>query len=176
MPNYCYYEMKVIGSDDAIDELISMMKYSHPTHHFYRAFEADVYERGENYAFISGDVAWSINCAMFCYIGYCNGTDKQFDFISNVSERLQLEIEIFSSEPGIGFQEHYLIRCGEMIIDDCKDYSEYYFDEYYYKGNTYEDKFADFIEKSGLKISPDDLDENGYYHYGGIENWCVWTI
>ena len=52
MPNYCYYEMKVIGSDDAIDELISMMKYSHPTHHFYRAFEADVYERGENYAFI----------------------------------------------------------------------------------------------------------------------------
>ena len=60
MPNYCYYEMKVVGTDDNIDELISMMKYNHPKQHFYRVFEADVYDRGKGYALICGDVACSI--------------------------------------------------------------------------------------------------------------------
>lgn len=176
MPNYCYYEMKVVGIDDNIDELISMMNYNHPTYHFHRVFEADVYDRGDGYALISGDVAWSIYSAMLCLLGGCESTGKEYTFISNVSKSLQLKIEIFSSEPGIGFQEHYLIRNGEMMIEGCEDYTEYYFDELYYKGETYEEKFAAFLEEYKLNITPDDLNENGNYCIGGIKNFGVWTI
>lgn len=176
MPNYCYYEMKVKGSDDAIEELISMMNYNHPTHHFHRVFEADVYERGEGFSLIYGDVAWSINSAMLCLLGGCESTGKEYDFISNVSRRLQLEIEIFSSEPGIGFQEHYIFNNGKTVLSDCIDYSEYCFDELNYNGDTYEEKFAAFLEDNELSITPDDLDENGNYCIGGVKNFGDWTI
>lgn len=42
------------------------------------------------------------------------------------SERLNLVIEAYSSEPGMGFQEHYLIDSGEIVIEDEVDYSENY--------------------------------------------------
>ena len=176
MPNYCYYEMKVVGNDDNIDELISMMTYNHPTYHFHRVFEADVYDRGEGYALISGDVAWSIYSAMLCLLGGCESTGKEYTFISNVSKLLHLEIEIFSSEPGEEFQEHYIFNNGKTVLSDRVDYIEYYFDEFAYKGETYEEKFAAFLEKNKLQITPDNLNENGYYCIGGIDNFGDWTI
>ena len=176
MPNYCEYQMKVIGSDDAIKELISMMTYEHPVYHFYRVFSADVYETGNGYVCICGDVAWSINSAMRSYEGTCHRAGKQFAKIEKVSKHLKLEIEIFSSEPGIGFQEHFLFRDGETLIQDCDDYMCYWFDEAQYAGATREDRFAEFIEERGIKISIDELDENNEYHVGGIEGYGEWNI
>ena len=177
MPNYCYYEMKVIGTDDNIDEFISMMKYNHPKQHFYRVFEADVYDRGKGYALICGDVACSIYNAMLCLLGECKATGKEYVFISNVSKNLQIDIEIFSSEPGMGFQEHYIFKDGKTVLSECVDYSEYYFDEFYYKkSKTYEEKFAAFLEEYDLNITPDDLDDNNNYCVGGIEDFGVWKI
>ena len=107
MPNYCYYQMKVKGNNENINEFISMMNYTHPQKQFYRVFAADVYESGDGYFCISGDVAWSVYCAFLQISCKCERTDKEFTLISDVSKELQLEIEIYSSEPGMCFQEHF---------------------------------------------------------------------
>ena len=176
MAYYCEYQMKVMGSNDAMKELISMMTYEHPVYQFYRVFSADVYEIGDGYVCICGDVAWSINSAMRSCEGTCSGTGKQFAMIDKVSEHLNLEIEIFSSEPGIGFQEHFLFRKGEAIINNCEDSMCYWFDEAQYDGTTREKRFAEFIEERGINISIDDLDDNDEFHVGGIEGYGEWSI
>ena len=89
---------------------------------------------------------------------------------------MHLEIEIFSSEPGEELQEHYIFNNGKTVLSDRVDYIEYCFDEFAYKGETYEEKFAAFLEKNKLQITPDNLNENGYYCIGGIDNFGDWTI
>ena len=177
MPNWCAFEMKVIGNTDAINELVSILTYQHPSCQFYRVASASVYEAEEDYACICGDAAWSVRSSMMNHSGKYDCSKKEFMLISTVSERLQLEIEIFSDEPGVGFQEHYLFRNGEIIINDCVDTMSVYFDEDAYEGTTREERFASFLrEEPELGVSLDDFDENGYYQSGGIENWGVWTI
>ena len=176
MPNYCNYQMKVKGNSKNINEFISMMNYTHPQKQFYRVFAADVYESGDGYVCISGDVAWSVYCAFLQISCKCERTDKEFTLISDVSKELQLEIEIYSSEPGMCFQEHFLFDKGETIYIDCLDFYEYWYDDMAYEGETDEEKFAAFLEDIGLNITPEDLDENGNYCIGGFENFGVWTI
>ena len=125
MPNYCNYQMKVKGNNENINEFISMMNYTHPQKQFYRVFSADVYESEDDYVCISGDVAWSVYCAFLSLTGKCEHTGKYYTFISDVSRELQLEIEIYSSEPGMCFQEHFLFDKGETIYIDCLDFYEY---------------------------------------------------
>ena len=93
--------MKVKGNSKNINEFISMMNYTHPQKQFYRVFAADVYESGDGYVCISGDIAWSVYCAFLQISCKCERTDKEFTLISDVSKELQLEIEIYSSEPGM---------------------------------------------------------------------------
>lgn len=68
--------------------------------------------------------------------------------ISNVSEfislweassRFNVDFELFSEEPGMGFQEHmYAINDG--VIDETNDYSEYYLGEF----DTIDDAINEF--------------------------------
>ena len=38
-----------------------------------------------------------------------------------------------------------------------------------YEGETDKEKFAAFLEDTGLNITPEDLDENGNYCIGGFD-------
>ena len=46
------------------------------------------------------------------------------------SERLNLNIEVFSEECGCCFQEHYVIKQGILEIDECVDYYEFCKEDY----------------------------------------------
>lgn len=116
------------------------------TPHFFRVFDAylfgDAIYHSAVYKCVSISVecAWSIYSCMFPgpHTYYTQFENEHFNqhFGSNIlieSKRLQLEIECWSYEPGIGFQEHYKICSGIITKEEefsfnalwLEDYSNY---------------------------------------------------
>lgn len=114
--------------------------------HFFRVFDASPYEEPWWYIGITKcvcidfDVAWSIYSCLFpgpqTYYNDFQTEHPNQHFGSNIlieSKRLQLEIEIWSYEPGMGFQEHYKICSGILVKSEehrfngiwLEDYSNY---------------------------------------------------
>ena len=175
MPNYCYYEMRVKGKPENVNQFIlslqsdygytpveisnrmltyprgKMLIYPNDNNrrvfkvrqqisspHLFRVFEANVNEtecfclppdeNGDIIRAVSGYCAWSVYSCMFegrCtyyndfmrdfgirYIGFFGTT------IPKLSRLLNLDIEIFSEETGVCFQEHYRVTNGNIIIND----------------------------------------------------------
>lgn len=110
--------------------------------HFFRVFQAipfnTVWHSGI-YKCVSIDleVAWSIYCCMFSgphsdFYDYQKNHYNQH-FASHIlaeSKRLQLEIEIWSYEPGMGFQEHYKVCSGILVRDECFNFSGVWLEDY----------------------------------------------
>lgn len=143
MPNYCNYQLKAKGDKKNLEKLHRIMNadyryekeevYCSEDTHMFRIFEAALIELNNDYIIIDGYCAWSVFSCMFdsqCtyyrnmhteYKDKCKATT-----IDKLSKELKLDIEIFSEESGVGFMEHFLIKQGEIIIDDCVDYYEDY--------------------------------------------------
>lgn len=179
MANNCFYDLKVIGAKESVDELIQILQYKHPELRMYRIFSADVYEEGINsdgkyYVAVCGDVAWSISSTMLRAI---TPEPKEITNILMETARLELVVEIFSSEPGVGFQEHYIIKDGEIKTDECLDYSEYWYYSSDWEGDTEEAKFAAFCEEYELKNATlEDLEGGRIYKEGGFQNYGEWSV
>lgn len=179
MANNCFYDLKAVGTKESLDELVQILQYEHPELRMYRIFSAEVYEEGINsnqdrYITACGDVAWSISSSMLRDIS------PEQEGVTNIlteTARLGLVVEIFSSEPGIGFQEHYIIDRGEIQEEECVDYSEYWYDSSEWEGNSEEKKFASFCEEYGLEdISLKDLEYGRIYKVGGFSNYGEWSF
>ncbi len=173
MANNCFYQMRVVGKKENVEEFIRVLNYEDDNHWLSRIFSA--YDEGwENLkdgrvaCSIYGDCAWSVHSCMFSGYGsyFGDGTDAKTGqtTVGMESRRLQLEIEIYSTESGIGFAEHYFIRNGEVLISDETDYNEYWYD-----ADDYEN-FEEFKKEYHL---PDDLEEDdlcdGSYYEGGYD-------
>lgn len=147
MPNICGYQMKVKGKPENVDEFVRIIQADYDFDkngrcicdvgkHFWRVFDADVYdvkvEDGVKSVYISGSCAWSVAVCMlggtWSYQEQC--PDGLGTTLDAESERLGLAIEVFSEESGCCFMEHYVIINGDIQIDDCVEYSEYWVDEY----------------------------------------------
>lgn len=129
--DYSYYKKKPDGSPDYFNHewCTDPSNFTHIPHMF-RIFEAEVTQEVYNsgvYKCVQIDLscAWSFYCCMF------KGPHTYFDqferdhygehfgtHILRESKRLQLEIEIWSHEPGMCFQEHYKICSGVLIKDE----------------------------------------------------------
>ena len=83
------------------------------------------------------------------------------------AERLGLVIEAYSSEPGIGFQEHVVIDKGNFITNECVDYQEYWVDL------NDEDYIQEIMEEQDISREEllNNLNDNGDYCVGGFENF-----
>lgn len=166
MPNYCNYEMHIKGRKEACKEFRKMMVDYNLPKHFWRVFEADIVEESgseEEYVMhIAGYCAWSVYSCMFegkhTYAEDFGGTSLQKE-----SERLQLEIEVYSEEPGLQFMEHYYFNNGEELINEEIKWECHYYDEDEYES------FDEWLEDVGLDITEDDLDDGGYCCIGGVE-------
>lgn len=185
MPNYCHYEMKIVGiRKENIEDFIKIMKsnYDYNTMEFEyerhmggRVFEAKdngIEETGNGLyeTYISGYCAWSILCCMFdgAFTYYRNLMEKYKDRCRSTtipieSKRLNLDIEIYSEESGMGFQEHYLVRKGDVEIEDCIDYGEYDITDFKTK--------AEAEEKLNTEITDEEWEKEDYISRGGFENW-----
>lgn len=129
MANNCWYQMRIAGQKESVDQFIDMLSGKGPVH-LGRVFSAYTDEpftpypgnRGIGYADVSGDCAWSIKESMLP--GYNPSIT-----LATEAKRLGLVVEAYSSEPGNQFQEHVLINKGDILTFDCVDYHEYYFED-----------------------------------------------
>ncbi len=168
MANDCEFIMKIVGEKRDCEEFISRMQYYENPYHFHRIFNVDVsdyqYEDKSCYAF--GTCAWSLESCCRAS-GYSNGTDL---FSVNTKD-LNLKIEAYSREPGMGFEEHYIYDKGCCLTDECLEFCLYYWDKSYYE--TYEKYIKDNPD------APDEeyFDENGEAIVGGFgEEYGIWNI
>ena len=125
MANNCWYQMRIAGKKESVEQLIAMLSGKAPTR-LGRVFSVNKDEpftpypgnRSIGYADVSGDCAWSIRESML------PGSNPSVT-LATEAKRLGLALEAYSSEPGNQFQEHVLINKGDILTFDCVDYEEH---------------------------------------------------
>lgn len=185
MPNYCNYSMKVRGTKEGVEEFVKVMKsngnytsmeFGFERHMGSRVFEADVWDMYEcdDYceASISGYCAWSVACCMndddFSYYQQLKskyGKDCKSTTLQLESQNLNLDIEVYSSETGMCFAEHYRFRDGECLADECVDYMECFLGDFETK-----EEAEEFYE---IEIPQDVWDHEEYCIVGGFGDY-IW--
>ena len=174
MPNYCDYRMKVVGKKENLDKFIKKLEDYDEPKHFWRMFQADIYDEGENFVEVGGTCAWSIESCCRAS-GYSNGIDL---FAENTKD-LELKLEVWSrEEDGMFFEEHYLYDNGKCLTDECENIIPEMprWDKEDYP------TFEEFVEDWGLEdcdISPEDFTDEGEYRFyekGGFANWGEYEI
>ena len=181
MANNCFSSMYVKGSKEDVEEFIKVIKadydygtmeFSHDRHMF-RVFSADDGELekrndGKYGVVINGDCAWSVASCMLEDGYYKRCKDEYRDkfrgtSLENESEILNLEIEVFSEECGMCFQEHYVIREGYVDVEECVEWYEYFLDDYETKEEAEKD-----LE---IKITDQEWEIREIITRGGFDNW-----
>lgn len=165
MANNCYFNMKVTGEKEKINELIDMMQWVGRFEGIGlgNVYDVDVYDSSEENGLLTyqctGNCAWSVLSAM-------RGEKWNKHTLESETKRLNLVVEIFSEEPRNCFQEHCLISKGQVIIDDFVDWESHCLDEY--------ESLEEFNEMNGTDYTEDMVDEDGYVVVGGFgDNYCV---
>ena len=169
MANYCAFDMRITGPEASIKEFVSMLRREGQFEHagLGRTYSFDV----EDKIFSStglpgifqvdgfGDCAWSVLTAMQKeYRG-------ELPSLESETERLGLVVEVYSSEPGVGFQEHILIAKGDVIYADCVDYEEHYIEG--------ADSLEAYNEENDTDFTEDMINDDGDVCIGGFDNFGV---
>lgn len=123
--------------------------------------------------YLSGDCAWSVSACMFAN-GYYGDLMKEYGdkcksiTILQACQDLDLKVEIFSSEPGMCFSEHYCIdNEGNCFVDEQTELYEVLVDEY----ETYDDYVKDYQENGWEVHLSEEQFDNAVY-----EGECVATV
>lgn len=181
MPNLCSYSMCVKGNKENVEEFIKVIKahYDYGTmefsydRHLFRVFDADydeIEQVGDDVyqAIIYGDCAWSVATCMF-EDGYYKNLKERYpnEFRGTTlpleSKRLNIDIEVFSEECGMCFQEHYIIKKGNVEVNECVDWQEYDLTEFETKEEA--------EEEYGIEITDEEWKTEEFIGRGGFENW-----
>ena len=136
MPNWCFVQMRVKGSEESKRKLVDLFLSSNSVEnekknrYFARTWTLnypDVIEEQikEEVSIFDLEVAWSIYSCMIS--GYPNG--KGCPTIFEVSKELNLDIQIAGYEQGMCFREFYHIKNGELILDLGGDFPEADYDD-----------------------------------------------
>lgn len=176
MANYCDFSMKVVGLPEKVQEFVDILK-GDSTRHMYRIFKANILceealDQNKKAVLIKGFCAWNINGCMtnngICYFNQAKQAgDKNGTTLQKESQNLCLEIEVFSSEPGMGVQEHLLYKNGKELENQCIDYQEFFLNE---------EDVEKFNEENRTNFKPEDFDDEGIAHIGGFENYGEFSI
>jgi len=179
MANICDFSMRVRGQKEDIEKFYNAMSQKGNVF-MGRGAEAEIqYEDEDEYytAWIQGWCKWSVTSAMVdnaismrtnpgqWYFG--EGFDvSKIEFITLIEacQKWNLDMEVFSEEPGCCFQEHIMVINGEVVIDDCEEWNEYCIDDF----DTKEEAEAEL----GIKIT--DEEWNKKYEFisrGGFGEW-----
>lgn len=173
MANLCSFEMKVVGKKENIEHFYNAL-IQEDNIWIGRGADATIEEMTDDGAFIVGYCKWSILSALVDNAISMRNTPERWTFTEEEKESLSfatlleatklwdLTMEVYSEEPGIGFQEHFLFQKGVSLLNECVDYSEFYLGEYETKAEAEADL--------GVEIS-DDQWGNEYYTEGGYEEW-----
>lgn len=162
MANNCLFDMRITGKEDAIKEFIAMLKWEGEfkenglgrTYSFY-AEELEKTDIPGVYSVTGyGDCAWSVLTAM------CKEYMKEAPSLESETERLGLVVEVYSSEPGCCFQEHYLFVKGDTVINECVDYEEHWVGDF--------DSLEEYNKANDTNFTPDMINDNDDVCIGGF--------
>jgi hypothetical protein len=176
--------MCVVGKKENIEEFIKVIQADYDygnmvfnnDRHMFRVFEAECNGVEQRYgnvyeAVINGYCAWSVSSCML-EGGYYNSFKKEYpsEFRGTTlpieSKRLNLDIEVYSEESGMCFQEHYVIIDGEIVRNECVDWEEVWVEDFETKEEA--------EEELEIKITDEEWaagQDEGYFTRGGFENW-----
>lgn len=176
MANICSFKMRVSGAHDNI------MKFYHAMMQegdiwMGRGAEVEIDFEDDNLAELNGWCKWSVQSALIdnavsmrtnpdkWFIG--DSAPKEFITLWEACERWDLDMEVYSEEPGCEFQEHYVCRGGDIDCYDCIEWSEYFVDEYDTKEEAEDDFGTIFTDEEWAN-----REQNDYcIRRGGFENW-----
>lgn len=85
--------------------------------------------------------------------------------IVDLSRKYGLDIELWSQESGMGFEEHILVEHGEIMENECYDYYNYYIEDY----NTYEE----FIEDNKPYINEETVTKEMFEYAKDRHEPCI---
>lgn len=146
MANICDFSMKLRGKKENIDTFKNMMNQIGNVY-MGRGAEIDFEEfeeigDGIFTCQLDGSTKWSVTSSLVdnaismrkdidrWYFGdNVDKTKLSFITLFEACEQLNLDMECYSEETGCEFQEHYLFMNGELLEDECVDYSEEYDEE-----------------------------------------------
>lgn len=156
MANNCYVEGKIWSkSKERIEEFFDWLQDYKMTS-VDRVTDIEYDEDNSCYSLVfAGDCKWSITSSINKLCDNINGnlTTKTDDIV----------VEMWSQEPGCGFEEHVIAANNIIDTEDDVDWEEYCVDEY---------KTIDQVnEEFSTNFTEDDIDEYGYCHTGGFPNW-----
>ena len=177
MANICSFSMMVRGKHEDIEAFYNAMQQKGNIF-MGRGGDAEInYDDDDGAAFIDGWCKWSVYSSMVAnavdmkshpemwYWG--NGIDSaKLEFITlfEACKKWNLDMEVYSEEPGCCFQEHYVVVNGELIDSEVVEYNEYCIDEFENK----EDAEAEF----GIIISDEEWNSGEcFISRGGFEDW-----
>ena len=146
MANICGFSMKVIGTEENIEKFIDMIKQKGTVWMGRGAVvdftDIEELENGKYSCLIDGDTKWSVKASLVgdairmrtelgkWYFGDDVDTTKlTFITLYEACEQLQLDMEVYSEEPGCGFQEHYVFVDGQLVTEETTGYTEEYNEE-----------------------------------------------
>jgi hypothetical protein len=148
--------------------------------HFFRVFDAYLFDDPVYHSAVYKCVTINIECAWSVYSCIFPGEHTYYNdferdhhgehFGSNIlieSKRLQLELEIWSYESGMCFQEHYKICSGVLIKDETFGFDVLWLEDY----SNYNELKEKFKDDSRLLISEEEFNEriqykDYWYEYG----------
>ncbi len=182
MANNCHFDVKVLYSNPEDGELLKELfrtKWTYPgaSYEEYPAvadvdFGIEGLPKYTKTLGVYGDCRWSVS-------------DSFLDALLEESAKRHLVAEVWSSEPGIGFQEHYLIADGSLLENEYAEFVEHWvfisasenmerFDE-----ATNEEVLAWYNKKHNVDIPVSSipyLKDYSFISIGGFENFGEWSI
>ena len=134
MPNWCNVKMRVIGKKYYVNQLINIIRPDYeqngytlsrayipyiPTISYLTVLREDIIDIYKDMVCVDMELAcaWSIYSGML----YNNTDPIQYPFATNlldVSRFFKLYIELYGNETSMLFSEHYIIKDGEIYVDD----------------------------------------------------------
>lgn len=132
MANYCEFMMKVKGSKESIlsfKEVLERSDKYQSDNILAGLISYDASDIHSEYAYITGICKWSVHTSFMegdgTYYSDSLTDKKSFPFtltnIVKLAKELDITIEVFGEEPGMGFIEYYLITPQGVEEDICKD-------------------------------------------------------
>lgn len=167
MPNWADFSMRIRGTKDNCEKFKDILFHENDKLYFHRTFPYDKYTEGAIYSdyFMEfcGECAWSFICSMGESQTYSDGTHSST--VCEISKLLNLSVEIYTTETGWHFSEHYFYKNGDELIADCVDYQELWWDE------DEHPTLEDFNAAMGTNFTLEDFHGNDYVVVGGFGEW-----
>lgn len=174
MANLCSLSMRVIGKQEDVERFIKIARQEDAEYYMGRGADLEISDRetiSENkYCVVAnGWCKWSVYSAMYDNAidmrthpdRWCGDLCGSPITINEASEILNVEVEVYSEEPGCCFMEHYVIISGDWIVEECVEYNEYCTLDF----DTVEEMNKEF----GTHFTKEEFEENDYLHTGGMD-------